>query len=459
MDFDSALASLRSSCGRPPASALRAVAERPGELAGAVLVVLELGAAGELLTAEEENLLFSGLYVLAEGRRCEVLPVLCRFLRASPVTVEGVFDEDFMHLSGILYSLGGEGAGPLLELGGDVGTHDDVRGAAIAALGRLVAEGRADRARVVQLLDAFDREADSPVGEWAYHSWAEAILALQLRDFVPRVRAAYEAGRVPFADEDWEEWLADLDDPKPSLLVTPIDNAQAALACFSDAGPVEAGEVAPGRLAWLDRVLWQSFESTAIGQCMPLEMVDGFFTGVLCGPEPRPGFDHALQELLPKLEDAFKRPEVGWEVRESLREIFEALEWRLSEGIPPDPWITDTPVVPRGELWATGFARAVGVNMAAWAPLLRNRAMRPVVAGLVYPAAQRGREGDLLRDDLCDAAGELALEVRSFWRNGPSARALRSLDVGRNEPCPCGSGKKFKKCCGAPESRQAQPVH
>jgi preprotein translocase subunit SecA len=23
--------------------------------------------------------------------------------------------------------------------------------------------------------------------------------------------------------------------------------------------------------------------------------------------------------------------------------------------------------------------------------------------------------------------------------------------VGRNEPCPCGSGKKYKKCCGAAE--------
>jgi len=22
------------------------------------------------------------------------------------------------------------------------------------------------------------------------------------------------------------------------------------------------------------------------------------------------------------------------------------------------------------------------------------------------------------------------------------------IKVGRNEPCPCGSGKKFKKCCG-----------
>lgn len=26
---------------------------------------------------------------------------------------------------------------------------------------------------------------------------------------------------------------------------------------------------------------------------------------------------------------------------------------------------------------------------------------------------------------------------------------VRSTKVGRNEPCPCGSGKKFKKCCGA----------
>jgi len=23
-----------------------------------------------------------------------------------------------------------------------------------------------------------------------------------------------------------------------------------------------------------------------------------------------------------------------------------------------------------------------------------------------------------------------------------------SREVGRNDPCPCGSGKKFKKCCG-----------
>lgn len=28
---------------------------------------------------------------------------------------------------------------------------------------------------------------------------------------------------------------------------------------------------------------------------------------------------------------------------------------------------------------------------------------------------------------------------------------LRSAAAGRNDPCPCGSGRKFKKCCGAPQ--------
>jgi preprotein translocase subunit SecA len=31
----------------------------------------------------------------------------------------------------------------------------------------------------------------------------------------------------------------------------------------------------------------------------------------------------------------------------------------------------------------------------------------------------------------------------------PGVAAVARAKVGRNEPCPCGSGKKFKKCCGA----------
>lgn len=29
----------------------------------------------------------------------------------------------------------------------------------------------------------------------------------------------------------------------------------------------------------------------------------------------------------------------------------------------------------------------------------------------------------------------------------PNERLVRRVKVGRNDPCPCGSGRKFKKCC------------
>jgi hypothetical protein len=34
-------------------------------------------------------------------------------------------------------------------------------------------------------------------------------------------------------------------------------------------------------------------------------------------------------------------------------------------------------------------------------------------------------------------------------QSGPAPIVSRGERVGRNDPCPCGSGKKFKKCCGA----------
>lgn len=38
---------------------------------------------------------------------------------------------------------------------------------------------------------------------------------------------------------------------------------------------------------------------------------------------------------------------------------------------------------------------------------------------------------------------------------GLRAMANASIQAGRNELCPCGSGKKFKRCCAAPEAEQS----
>jgi uncharacterized protein YecA (UPF0149 family) len=40
-----------------------------------------------------------------------------------------------------------------------------------------------------------------------------------------------------------------------------------------------------------------------------------------------------------------------------------------------------------------------------------------------------------------DDEEDLDDEVQTVRREGPK--------IGRNDPCPCGSGKKYKKCCGA----------
>lgn len=39
---------------------------------------------------------------------------------------------------------------------------------------------------------------------------------------------------------------------------------------------------------------------------------------------------------------------------------------------------------------------------------------------------------------------------RWYYYDGtePNEPPVKSNKVGRNEPCPCGSGKKYKKCCG-----------
>ena len=38
---------------------------------------------------------------------------------------------------------------------------------------------------------------------------------------------------------------------------------------------------------------------------------------------------------------------------------------------------------------------------------------------------------------------------RYYKKELRQASTVRSVKVGRNEPCPCGSGKKYRKCCGA----------
>src|SRR5262249_17650375 len=45
--------------------------------------------------------------------------------------------------------------------------------------------------------------------------------------------------------------------------------------------------------------------------------------------------------------------------------------------------------------------------------------------------------------------GRRRLSALNGNNSAPTAPYRTPDKVGRNDPCPCGSGKKYKKCCGA----------
>ena len=62
-------------------------------------------------------------------------------------------------------------------------------------------------------------------------------------------------------------------------------------------------------------------------------------------------------------------------------------------------------------------------------------------------------------DEVANLIPNCALAIARGWRRKQAKRTVPSVvptfvpyragpKVGRNDPCPCGSGAKFKKCCG-----------
>ena len=118
--------------------------------------------------------------------------------------------------------------------------------------------------------------------------------------------------------------------------------------------------------------------------------------------------------------------------------------------------------------WCWGFMAGVSLGSEAWQPLLtdtENRAMLRPIATLGTEDGWRLLEADM-DPDAAEQAALNGLEpsviaISRYWRQqwreqsaGLRQAAIRprSLRVGRNDPCPCGSGRKYKRCCANTEA-------
>lgn len=114
------------------------------------------------------------------------------------------------------------------------------------------------------------------------------------------------------------------------------------------------------------------------------------------------------------------------------------------------------------ELWAEGFARAMTLSPASWFTIVESGDTDAVTAlsglrSLIAIATGESKLSKTEQDRLTAEAPDLIpewVEILSYWRlaHNPIAPASANAtfkNTGRNDPCPCGSGKKYKKCHGA----------
>lgn len=238
-------------------------------------------------------------------------------------------------------------------------------------------------------------------------------------------------------------------------------------------------ETAPNLLSdeKLDR-LEELLADPSLENAMRLDEAQGYLCAALAGPQPMPP-EQWLADILGN-ETALEMP-VGLEAAGLLRQFADALEAELAEGTPPVLLLypcdetEDSPsdYVP----WCQAYLAGVDAAEEDWFEFLGeddaedDEEVREEVAYVdecLFPlmvltgeagaaAREHGEDwpqGEELEQVLRDCEEDLPQAVADlycFWRAKRGVGTIRREmpKVGRNDPCPCGSGKKYKQCCGA----------
>lgn len=220
----------------------------------------------------------------------------------------------------------------------------------------------------------------------------------------------------------------------------------------------------------LDRFL--ASEATS-DETLMLDALDGYLTALAIGPADLPQTEWLPGVWGPTPEDApeFKDAAQATRIAELIVRQHDGIRWALDydpDAIDP---IFDTVSYQDkskeyldGEMWSFGFIQGIALARAAWQPLFDDAqamaALMPIyILGSddLTPEQQASSNTPAKREALTQ---QIPASIGTLWRfwhpehrpqSELAAIPTRRADpkIGRNDPCPCGSGKKWKKCCGA----------
>ncbi len=201
-------------------------------------------------------------------------------------------------------------------------------------------------------------------------------------------------------------------------------------------------------------------------QAMSLETLDGFFCALAVGPETVMPSEYLPVVWGGELPDgnAFASLDDANATLQLLMRHWNSILTELeTDGVYGPLLDAPDPRGVPGRNWARGFMRGVGLRKSGWSEMFgRDEEAQlltiPLVAGEMDDQWPKEPLSEEKREQLVMwmAAG-VVRSYRHFRTHRQAAARAPSSEqtyrrsvpkVGRNDPCPCGSGKKFKLCCG-----------
>lgn len=208
-------------------------------------------------------------------------------------------------------------------------------------------------------------------------------------------------------------------------------------------------------------------------ESMLIDSLDGYLTAIVIGPTTLRLSDWLHGVWGPGENDApaFETEVQAQRIIQLVMRHMNGIVWSFDHN--PDAFepIANTMTYPGdsreyldAEMWAYGFMQGIALCSEDWQPLLDSadaeEMLRPLrlLGADNLPAAERKlARTPAQREVLAEQIPKSVAAIYRYWL--PYRKAVHERDVaatfqrsspkvGRNDPCPCGSGQKFKKFCG-----------
>ncbi|MES2935182.1 MAG: UPF0149 family protein [Pseudomonadota bacterium] len=199
---------------------------------------------------------------------------------------------------------------------------------------------------------------------------------------------------------------------------------------------------------------------------MTMDSLHGYLTAIVIGPdmiqmaEWLPKVWGAESKETPKFKNDKEFERIASLIVRFMNEIAITLEVAPKEYEPLfcEHEVDDKMLVD-GEGWAWGFWEGMHLREGAWDPIFESN-VAPMMRPIYLLGADEIEEEEMALVDDPVQCQKLSFEIEAnlpeiyrFWlplrKSGVETVKRDSPKLGRNDDCSCGSGKKYKKCCGA----------